>query len=404
MSEILHGALLHPLLNASAWLAASVLALAGLRPLLLRLGGAPLVYRSWWLLPLVLTALWLPLPPLPMDAVVPSLGLIALSGGAMQPVPGAPSWSTLLSAAWLLGVGVAVLRSWRAQRCFEARMGRLRRRGDGSWQASADPGLPALVGLWRPRIVVGPGFDVQFDATERALMLEHERNHLRHGDHCANGLLLLVRCVFWFHPLLPWAARRFLRDQELACDARTLHGRPALRRSYAAALLKVQCSPAAAPMACHWRRPPLLKERITMLGQHKRNASGGLSGQVLVAVLCGLAGAAAWASQAAPPPVATAADGDREARVVKMPPPVYPRSAAENRLVGEVVLRVDIGADGRLAQVRVIKATQPGVFEETSIAAAEQWTYQAAIRNGRPVASALRIPITFAMDEPGSAR
>ncbi|KAG1389383.1 hypothetical protein G6F59_015570 [Rhizopus arrhizus] len=86
-------------------------------------------------------------------------------------------------------------------------MGPLRPRADGSWQASGDPGLPALVGLWRPRIVVGPAFDQQFSAQEQDLILQHERSHRRNGDHWANGALLLMRTVFWFHPLLPWAAR-----------------------------------------------------------------------------------------------------------------------------------------------------------------------------------------------------
>jgi beta-lactamase regulating signal transducer with metallopeptidase domain len=123
---------------------------------------------------------------------------------------------------WALGAGIRLLRDLRAQHRFERSMGPLTPRTDGSWQASGDPGLPALVGLWRPRIVVGPDFDQQFTAQEQSLILQHERSHHRNGDHWANGALLLVRAVFWFHPLLPWAARRFLRDQELACDARTM--------------------------------------------------------------------------------------------------------------------------------------------------------------------------------------
>jgi len=402
MSEAIHVGLLPLLLHASLWLTIGVLLLAMLRPLLLRLGGAPLAYRSWWLLPLVLIALCLPLPPLPMGNMLPAIGLVALPDTSVPRIPDMLSWPALLSMAWWVGIGVSMLRNWRAQRRFESGMGTLRPRADGSWQASADPGLPALVGLWQPRIVVGPRFDAQFDAVERELVLQHERHHLRHGDHWANGLLLLARCVFWFHPLLPWAARRFLRDQELACDARILEAHPTLRRPYAMALLKVQGAPAAAPMACHWRRPSLLKERITMLARPKRKAWGWVAGQLLVAGMCVTVGAAAWASQATSTPAVagpSAAVGDRDAKVLKMPPPRYPKHAADNSLTGEVVLRVDIGADGQAGDVRVLKATTPGVFEAVSIAAAKQWTYQAAVRRGRPVASALRIPITFAMDE-----
>ncbi len=405
MNEAIPAGLIHVLLQASLWLAVAVVLLALVRPLLLRLGGAPLAYRSWWLLPLVLVTPYLPLPTLPVDGALPVSGLIALPGIVTHDGADAPGWPLLLAAVWSGGLVLSVLRGWRAQRRFEQGMGALRPRSDGSWQASADPGLPALVGLWRPRIVVGPGFDAQFDPVERELVLRHERNHRRHGDHWANGMMMLVRWVFWFHPLLPWAARRFLREQELACDARTVGAHPALFRPYATALLKAQGIPAAAPMACHWRRPSLLKERITMLVQPERKTLKWLTGQVMLAALCVVVGGAAWASQgmASPPVAGTApAGGDRDAQVLKKPPPRYPKHAADNRLTGEVVLRVDIRADGGVDQVRVLKASNPGVFEEVSIAAARQWTYQAAMKNGRPVAGALRIPITFAMDEPES--
>ncbi|HBG90355.1 MAG TPA: peptidase, partial [Stenotrophomonas sp.] len=59
MNELLDG-----LWQASLWLALGVLLLAAARPLLVKLGGAELAYRSWWLLPLLLAALLLPLPAL----------------------------------------------------------------------------------------------------------------------------------------------------------------------------------------------------------------------------------------------------------------------------------------------------------------------------------------------------
>lgn len=401
--------LLQLMLTASIWLSIGVLLLAAIRPLLLALGGAGLVYRSWWLLSLVLLALCLPVPALPMSEALPALNHIVARGMPVADAVVPPGWPMALAWLWMVGAASVAVRSWRAQRAFERGMGVLQAREDGSWQASGDPGLPALVGLWRPRIVVGPQFDAQFDAVERELVLQHERNHRRHGDHLANAALLLLRCVFWFHPLLAWAARCFLRDQELACDARTVEFRPALRGLYAAALLKAQLAHPPAPIACHWRCQPLLKERIMMLSQSKRKLLPWLSGQVLVAGLCAAVGGVAWASQAeqaspsidslSAPANADAVAADREAQVVKMPPPHYPKAAVEQSQIGEVVLRVDIGADGQVGDVRVLKASNPGVFDDVSIAAARQWTYQAAIKGGKPVASALRIPITFAMDE-----
>ena len=250
---------LNTLLQASVWLAITVVLLAALRPLLLALGGAALVYRSWWCVPVLLLALHLPLPMGPMVDALPVLAA-AVAWTAPVVVPAAPAWPWLLLLAWALGALGMGGASWRAQRRFERAMGTLRPRADGTWQASADPGLPALVGLWAPRIVVGPAFEADFSPAEQDLILQHERSHRRHGDPWANAVLALLRCVFWFHPLLPWAARRFLRDQELACDARTVDPHPALRRLYANALLKAQLVHPVAPMACHWRSQPMLKE------------------------------------------------------------------------------------------------------------------------------------------------
>lgn len=408
MTELLDG-----LWQASLWLAVGVALLALMRPLLVRLGGAGLAYRSWWLLPMLLVALLLPLPRAALLQQVPTLPLKVMPG-AIDALNG-PSlpWAGLLFALWALGAGIRLLRDLRAQRRFQRRMGPLTSRADGSWQASGDPGLPALVGLWRPRIVVGPDFDQQFSAQEQGLILQHERSHRRNGDHWANGALLLARAVFWFHPLLPWAARRFLRDQELACDARTIAPQPALRGLYASTLLKAQLVHPVAPAVCHWRSQPVLKERIAMLKQSKRKALPWVSGQVLVVGLCVGMGAVAWASQGSAvgsPRIgvepfehaeadAAKAGLDRPIQVDRMPPPSYPKSAFEQRQVGVVNLRVEVDAQGRPSDVRVLSATNPGVFDAVSIAAARSWTYRPAMKNGKPVAAAVRIPITYAMDD-----
>lgn len=407
MTELLQGVLL-----ASMWVSIAVVLLAVLRPLLRRLGGAPLVYRSWWLLPLVMLAPLLPLPGAPLVEATP---VHALGSALRAPVLPADAvlWPTLLVALWAAVALLAGIRQWRGQRRFERGMGALHPRSDGSWQASADPGLPALVGLWSPRVVVGPDFDLRFSAAERALILQHECQHRRHGDHWANAALALLRCLFWFHPLLPWASRRFLRDQELACDARTVDPHPASRRLYANALLKAQLVHPVAPMACHWRSQPMLKERIAMMKEHKRSALPWVTGQVLVVGLCMGLGAVAWASQAGSggsPAIsaepfqfaqedAAKAGLERPVTIDRMPPPSYPASAFENNQSGEVVLRVEVDAQGRVSDIRVLSATNPGVFDAASIAAARQWTYHPAMKDGKAVAAAVRIPVNFAMTE-----
>lgn len=398
MTDLLDG-----LLQASVWLAVAALVVAAARPVLLHLGGAALAYRSWWLLPLMLIAPCLPLPQLPISETAPVMVMASALRAPAVPTD-ASQWALLLLAVWLLGAVTMACVSWRAQRRFAHALGALQPRADGSWQASGDPGLPALVGLWRPRIVVGPDFEQRFSPAEQDLILRHEHSHRRHGDPWANAGLAALRCVFWFHPLLPWAARRFLRDQELACDARTVDPHPALRRLYANALLKAQLVHPVAPMACYWRSQPMLKERIAMLKEHKRKALPWLTGQVLVVGMCVGLCTVAWASQGSGGvPASGIGQGaelaDRNAIAHKMPPPSYPKIAFEQSIVGKVVVRVDIDAEGKATNVRVLEATPAGVFDEATVAAAKQWTFEPAIRNGKAVASALKVPVTFAMDD-----
>jgi len=400
MTELLDG-----LLQASVWLALAALVVAAARPVLLRLGGAALAYRSWWVLPLMLVVPYLPLPRLPITETEP----VMVMASALR-APAVPSdasqWPLLLLAVWLLGAMAMAGLSWRAQRRFEHALGELQLRGDGSWQASRDPGLPALVGLWKPRIVVGPDFEQRFSPVEQDLILRHEHSHRRHGDPWANAALAALRCVFWFHPLLPWVARRFLRDQELACDARTVDPHPALRRLYANALLKAQLVHPVAPMACHWRSQPMLKERIAMLKEHKRNALPWMAGQVLVVGLCVGLGTVAWASQGAAGERTAAAtqDVDVQAKAREMGPPRYPKAAFEQSITGKVELRVEVDATGRAGAIRVLSSTPAGVFDAVSIEAAQKWTFEPALKDGKAVASAVKIPLTFAMDEPGTTQ
>ncbi|WP_262071793.1 MULTISPECIES: TonB family protein [unclassified Stenotrophomonas] len=387
--------LLNALLQASVWLSVAVLVLAAIRPVLLRLGGAALAYRGWWLLPMLLVVPYLPLPNLPITGSAPVKG-VAAALRAPDMSADTPVWPLLLFAAWLAGALAMATASWRAQRRFERALGRLQPRVDGSWQAQGDPGLPALVGLWRPRVVVGPDFEQRFSPAEQDLILRHEHSHRRHGDPWANAALAVLRCVFWFHPLLPWTVRRLLRDQELACDARTVDPHPALRRLYANALLKAQLAHPVAPMACHWRSQPMLKERIAMLKQHKRKALPWLSGQVLVVGLCVGLGGIAWAGQGT-----GAAPAQVNAKPKEMAAPQYPRSAFEQGVSGEVLLRVEVDAQGRTGDIRVLTSTPAGVFDAASIAAAKQWTFEPALRDGKAVATALKIPMSFKLDDTG---
>jgi beta-lactamase regulating signal transducer with metallopeptidase domain len=265
------------LISASLVLTAVALLILALRAPLRRGFGAELAYLAWGALPLSLLATLLPAPrqaALPLMAPVQQLALQAAPALGPVQLP----W---LAALWLAGCIAMLAWFWRAHARFSP--------ADG----------PALVGLLRPTIVLPADFTQRYSDQEQGLILAHERAHARRRDPLHNALCALLQCLFWFHPLMHLAARRFRQDQELACDAAVLRQHPGQRRSYAEALLKTQLATQATPIYCQWQSIHPLKERIMTLQQTAPRSTRRLFGRLAVALLVATSAWGAYASAAA---------------------------------------------------------------------------------------------------------
>ncbi|NCT69022.1 MAG: TonB family protein [Rhodanobacteraceae bacterium] len=269
--------------------------------------GAQLAYAAWLIVPLTVLAVLLPAPLQPLTTV------LQVAPVAAAPAPGAIAleapidWRTWLLLAWGLGaVALAAYFAWQ-QRRYRRSLGRLCVRGPRIVAAEHAHGGPALLGAWRPRLVLPADFGTRYTPSERALILAHERVHLARGDTRINAAVAVLRCLNWFNPLIHLAATRLRFDQELACDAAVIARFPHARRRYADAMLKTQLAGAGAlPAGCHWSSTHPLKERIAMLKQPLPTRARRLAGTALVALL-GLGGAyAAWAAQTPRPATAAA--------------------------------------------------------------------------------------------------
>jgi hypothetical protein len=213
-------------------------------------------------------------------------------------------WTSALQVVWCIGVLALAFWFWRAHRSFVRGLGELRPDGGLFYSASPANG-PALLGLWRPKIVVPSDFAQRYTEQERLLIVAHERVHARRADVLVNLLQAALQCLFWFNPLVHAAARFFRADQEMACDAAVLRRHPGLLRTYAEALLKAQTLSTAAPttVACSWRFNHPVKERFMTL-QNQPRTSRRLIGRVLVASMIvggAYAGITARATEAAAP-------------------------------------------------------------------------------------------------------
>lgn len=305
--------------------------------------------------------------------------------------------ATATFALWLLGAaGFAAVLAVRQFRFLR----RLKKRDETGEDLGASLG-PAVVGLFRPRIVLPTDFAQRYTPEEQVLVLEHEREHLRRGDLPAQALCSLLCCLFWFNPLLHFAAARFRFDQELACDANVVRAFPNSRRTYGDAMLKTQLAGFGLPLGCHWQSVHPLKERIAMLRQSPPGSLRRRSGLTLLAVMLITGTYTAWAAQPAPHPASVpmlqaVTDDDVMAN------PKYPAQAAAEGISGLVVLDVLVGGDGKVKDVKVKSSAPEGVFEHAATAAARQWQFNAG-RNGadgEKVEGWVRVPVKFTHDLP----
>lgn len=92
-----------------------------------------------------------------------------------------------------------------------------------------------------------------------------------------------------------------------------------------------------------------------------------------------------------------------DVRSKDLAPPKYPADAVAAGITGRVVVIVDVAADGSVSDVQVEKSRPAGVFDQATLDAVRNWTFEPAIRDGRPVAGRVRVPVDFAMDEPAPA-
>lgn len=310
---------------------AAILLVLALRHPLRRAFGAGIAYAAWALVPLAMLAVLLPAAQSPV-LIVPVIAMQApgdfLAGpGAVRATPDLATWAVIAVGC---GALACAFRLFVQQHRFMRGLGSLTDRGDGVLVAQATEGLPAVVGLWRPRIVLPADAMHRYNAAERDLMLAHERAHVARGDLAANALVAALRCLLWFNPLLHLAARRFRHDQELACDQQVMRRHPDARRAYGEAMLKTQLARGVLPLGCHWAQTHPLRERIEMLKQPLHSMRRRALGRATAIALLLATGYAAWAAQPAKPSISTVPAG---------------------KIAAEIALRVDEGAPVHLRAV-----------------------------------------------------
>jgi TonB family protein len=355
-----------------------------------RLLGPHAVYSLWAIVPVVMAATFL--PERTTETVVTEflIGGVPASLAAAR-LEAAASWlPAAIGIAWLAGIAALTLLFVRRQCAF------LR---------DADIGLagPAIVGFRHPRIVTPDDFAHRFSHDERKLILTHEQIHIDRNDARINAFVAVLRCLFWFNPLIHIGAKAMRADQELSCDAEVIDRRPRVRRAYAETLLKTHLVARPLPVGCYWpaesQHP--LTERIDLIARkpvsHRRRAAAA----VLVMSLTAGAGVTAWAAQPERTifretpdvllpfePIATGgqvASNATQPRVVpaSFMPPALPR---DWRRQSELVAEVCLSQSGTVSRAHLVKSSGDARVDAASLRSLENTRFEPAVRNGRSVA------------------
>jgi len=260
--------------------------------------GPRLTYALW-----AVPALRLVLPPLPFAdpvvvmpepaaemAVVVPVGLPVAAPAAAEPLWSFADLIPFFFALWAAGMiavlVTAMISHGRFRREVLGEAVELEPIGKIRLVMSDAVDGPVAFGLWQRYVAVPHDFFARYVAEERALAIDHELSHHRHGDLWANSAALLLLAAQWFNPFAWRAIRAFRFDQEAACDARVLtmahcDERGERTARYATAIVKAAVGPRlslAAPMAVHDN----LQERLTMLTQEDISKKRGLVGRLLI--------------------------------------------------------------------------------------------------------------------------
>jgi bla regulator protein BlaR1 len=269
--------------------------------------GAAAAYSTWLLVPAAMLAVLLPAPSDSGSTIGVSIRIALFStlSTAVDSSPGSSlhtvhpvEWTLWAIGAWFVGAALFVLYLGGLQRAFVGSLGTL----SGSrcvLRAARSAGCPALLGVLRPKIILPVDFESRYTRMERLLIFSHERAHLRRGDTLWNAFVALMRCFFWFNPLVHLASTCFRVDQELACDAAVLGDFPRARRAYANAMLKTEMLDVALPVGCSWQSADHLKERLKMVKKAVPSRRRRTYGRVCVVVASLGVGFSVWAVQPA---------------------------------------------------------------------------------------------------------
>ena len=82
---------------------------------------------------------------------------------------------------------------------------------------------PATIGIFNIRILLTSEF-LEFNDTDLTNIFRHELAHYKRKDNFINLLLLIIKSIFWFHPMMKTVFERVRNEMEFATDEVAIEG------------------------------------------------------------------------------------------------------------------------------------------------------------------------------------
>ncbi|MEH6594975.1 MAG: TonB family protein [Colwellia polaris] len=245
---------------------------------------------------------------------------------------------------------------------------------------------PMLLGLISPKLIIPANFTTHFSRSQQALILEHEICHFDRNDIYWNTLALLFVALFWFHPLVWLAYRKFRQDQELSCDQVVLaRKQTASRIAYSKALLVVaEFAPKVAFAQLSFKEYGDKQMMFERIKQIKANTQATKLAMIMVsAISVSLLSGVSFAGNQSQATTDNIQQGAAKKQQDHVKPtyrvePKYPEKAVVENIEGSVVLKFDIDQAGSVKNVEVVNGSPAYVFDKVAKTALEQWRYEAS--------------------------
>src|SRR5690606_667498 len=100
-----------------------------------------------------------------------------------------------------------------------------------------------------------------------------------------------------------------------------------------------------------------------------------------------------------PPAAPTTTIPDREAAPLTRVEPEYPVAAYRRREEGTVLVAVLVSARGQPSELRVARRSGSRELDQAALEAVRQWTFEPAVRDGKPVESEVQVPVGFRISD-----